>query len=65
MQLWLDYGCPKEKLVLGVPFYGRTYTLLDAANNTMGSAISGRGLPAPYTRAEGFMAYFEVSAMFT
>ncbi|XP_037776380.1 endochitinase-like [Penaeus monodon] len=60
VQLWLDYGCPREKLVLGVPFYGRTYTLLDPANNTMGSAISGRGLPAPFTRAEGFMAYFEI-----
>ena len=22
MQKWLDWGCPKEKLVLGVPFYG-------------------------------------------
>ncbi|XP_069697655.1 endochitinase-like [Periplaneta americana] len=27
LQLWVDMGCPTDKLVVGVPFYGHTYVL--------------------------------------
>ena len=32
VKLWNNYGCPVDKLVLGVPFYGRTYTLVMSQN---------------------------------
>ena len=63
VQLWLDYGCTADKLVLGVPFYGRTYTLGDPNNNDLHAPIQqwvGGGTPGPYTNATGTLAYFEV-----
>jgi len=32
LQLWVDMGCPPDKLVVGVPFYGHVYVL--SPNNT-------------------------------
>jgi len=63
LQLWEDYGCAKDKLVVGVPFYGRTYTLGNPSNNDLGAPIVqylGGGTPGPFTNATGFMGFLEI-----
>ncbi|XP_018495001.1 endochitinase [Galendromus occidentalis] len=66
LQMWVDGGAPKNKLIVGVPFYGRTYTLQDPQSRGLKAYIDKDkkgGLPGTYTNSTGFLAYFEICSL--
>ncbi|XP_033753351.1 probable chitinase 10 [Pecten maximus] len=63
VRYWIGQGAPKEKLVLGLGFYGRSFTLRSPSDHSMWAAAIGPGIAQPHTKTEGFMAYFEVCSL--
>nr|XP_039271380.1 chitotriosidase-1-like isoform X1 [Styela clava] len=59
---WLGNGCSPEKMVLGIPLYGRGYTLADPSKGGYGAPASGACTAGTYTREAGFLAYYEICA---
>ncbi|TMW43339.1 hypothetical protein DOY81_011583, partial [Sarcophaga bullata] len=63
IEYWLRAGAPFEKLLLGLAFYGRSFTLANPQQNSVDSPIIGPGIPGPYTREGGFMGYNEICSL--
>lgn len=57
---WVSLGAPKSKLVIGVPLYGRSFTLENLTIIGVGAPIVGGGQPGPYTQEAGVLSYYEV-----
>ncbi|KAF5270888.1 hypothetical protein FQR65_LT05405 [Abscondita terminalis] len=57
---WLSKGAPASKIIVGIPIYGRTFTLQNTNSNNMGAPITGPGNPGPYTQEAGTMIYNEI-----
>lgn len=49
-----------SKLVLGIPTYGRSYTLYNPEANEIGAPADGPGDMGEATRENGYLAYYEV-----
>ncbi|XP_061195465.1 acidic mammalian chitinase-like [Saccostrea echinata] len=61
---WLQKGAPAEKLNVGMPLYGISFTLANANNNGMFAPDKGNGGKAgTYTQQAGILAYYEVCDM--
>lgn len=58
--LWVKLGAPKEKLIIGMPTYGRTFTLSNTEKYKVNSPATGGGKAGEYTKEAGFLAYYEV-----
>ncbi|KAM4795860.1 chitinase-3-like protein 2 [Rhinophrynus dorsalis] len=59
MNYWKQKGAPAEKLIMGFPTYGRSFTL-SGSNTNIGAPIAGAGSPGPFTEEAGYWAYFEI-----
>ncbi|XP_077295817.1 chitinase-3-like protein 1 [Arctopsyche grandis] len=57
---WLSAGAPKEKIVMGIPLYGRSFRLANQAQNTVGSPSTGAGIAGQYTSENGMIGYNEL-----
>lgn len=55
----LRLGAPANKLVMGIPTFGRSFTLA-SSETSVGAPISGPGLPGRFTKEKGTLAYYEV-----
>lgn len=61
--MWVKLGAPKEKMVIGMPTYGRSFQLTDKRNHSVNVATKGGGTAGVYTREAGFLAYYEICEM--
>ena len=62
-KMWVKLGTPKEKLVIGMPTYGRSFTLTSRSQYTVNSPAKDGGKAGDYTREAGFLSYYEVCQM--
>lgn len=58
---YVEAGAELGKLVLGIPTYGRSYTLYNPEANEIGAPADGPGDMGDATRENGYLAYYEVS----
>lgn len=57
---WINQGANASKITLGIPFYGRSFTLSNTDNVALGAPTSGAGVAGPYTQEAGFLGYNEI-----
>ncbi|XP_063989734.1 mucin-2 isoform X2 [Diachasmimorpha longicaudata] len=56
----LNHDVTSEKIVLGIPTYGRSYTLYNADATDIGAPADGPGEEGDATREKGYLAYYEI-----
>jgi chitinase len=66
VQTFISNGVPSNKLIMGIPFYGRVYNQVTNSNNGLyqsfsggGSSISYASLEASYINRNGFIRFWE------
>ncbi|XP_030240858.1 probable chitinase 10 [Drosophila navojoa] len=60
LNYWIERGAPSRKIVMGMPLYGQSFTLENAKNNGLNAKAPGPGQAGEFTRAAGFLAYYEI-----
>lgn len=50
---------------MGMPLYGQSFTLENANNNGLNAKAPGPGQAGEFTKAAGFLAYYEVRMNFS
>ncbi|CAO1341904.1 unnamed protein product [Diamesa tonsa] len=43
LKYWINNGCPRDKIILGIPTFGRSFTLKNPNKNGIGAPINGAG----------------------
>ncbi len=51
---------PKDKMVIGLATYGRSFTLDSVSNSGLAAPTNSPGKAGKFTRTVGFLAYYEV-----
>ncbi|XP_025061622.1 chitotriosidase-1 [Alligator sinensis] len=59
VKYWMSKGAPAEKIIMGIPTYGRGFTL-SSSDSDVGAPASGPTTAGTFTREAGFLAYYEI-----
>ncbi len=57
----MEKGAPSQKLVMGIPLYGQSFTLENTNSSGLNAKAPAPGEAGEFTRAAGFLAYYEVN----
>ncbi|ESO85840.1 hypothetical protein LOTGIDRAFT_235784 [Lottia gigantea] len=57
---WAEQGAPKEKIQVGIPMYGRSYTLANRYNTGLGAPVTGPGKKERYSGEAGIILSYEI-----
>ncbi|GAB1598163.1 chitinase-3-like protein 1 isoform X1 [Argonauta hians] len=60
VEFYIRNGAPPNKLTLGLPAYGKSFTLVDSELYGVDVPVAGAGIAGKYTREKGFLAYYEI-----
>lgn len=59
INVWLNAGLPRNKLVVGIPAYGNTYET-SPGTHMVGATAFGLGKEGQWSLQKGKLAYYEV-----
>nr|5Y2C_A Chain A, insect group II chitinase [Ostrinia furnacalis]5Y2C_B Chain B, insect group II chitinase [Ostrinia furnacalis] len=57
---WINKGADRKKLVVGVPFYGQSFSVVEGAGTGLGAPTYAGGEAGDETRARGFLSFYEI-----
>lgn len=57
----VELGAPKNKLVVGIPFFGRSFVLADKNQHDIGAPITqSPAIAGPFVGSDSILAYYEI-----
>src|SRR6218665_262094 len=63
VRMWEKSGTPKEKIVVGLATYGRSFTLASGKSTGFDAPSTGGGKAGEFTREAGFLSFYEICEM--
>jgi chitinase len=64
IRLWLNGGTPKEKLIVGMGLYGRSFKMA-TGDHDIGKPAAGAGTAGTVTREAGFLILNKIQSYIT